>query len=68
VLASRCGVTTNLKGGQSYLGNPAQPLRQELKVQALQRRIPKLMEEIKTLKQSVHQLDQVLEKLNENDR
>ena len=68
VLASRCGVTTNLKGGQSYLGNPAQPLRQELKVHALQRRLPKLLEEIKTLKQSVHQLDKVLEKLNENDR
>ena len=50
VLAARTGVTSDLPGGQVYLGNPAQPMRQELKTVAHLRRLPKLVEEVKELK------------------
>ena len=50
VLAARSGVTHDLPGGAIYLGNPAQPMKQELKVMAIQRRLPKLIEDVKELK------------------
>ena len=55
VLAARTGVTTDLPGGVVYLGNPAQPMKQELKIMAQQRRLPKLMEEVKELKRRIDQ-------------
>jgi UDP-3-O-[3-hydroxymyristoyl] glucosamine N-acyltransferase len=56
VLAARSGVTGNLEGGQVYLGNPAQPMKQELKVMAMLRRLPKLIEEVKALKKQLDAL------------
>jgi UDP-3-O-[3-hydroxymyristoyl] glucosamine N-acyltransferase len=50
VLGSRTGVTTNLKGGVTYMGNPAQPFAAEQKQKALVRRLPKMMEDLKALK------------------
>jgi UDP-3-O-[3-hydroxymyristoyl] glucosamine N-acyltransferase len=55
VLAARTGVTSNLAGGVVYLGNPAQPMKQELKIMAQQRRLPKLIEEVKELKRRIDQ-------------
>jgi len=48
-LGARTGVTTHLAGGQTYSGKPAQLLRDELKTQALLRRMPKLIERVKAL-------------------
>ncbi len=53
VLAARTGVTGDLEGGQTYLGHPAQPMKQELKNVAHLRRLPKLIDEIKELKRKV---------------
>ena len=50
VLGARTGVTTNLKGGVTYLGNPAQPFADEQKQKALIRRLPKMVEDFKKLK------------------
>jgi UDP-3-O-[3-hydroxymyristoyl] glucosamine N-acyltransferase len=50
VLAARTGVTGDLPGGQTYLGHPAQPMKQELKNLAHLRRLPKLIDEMKELK------------------
>ena len=49
VLASRSGVTQDLEGGITYLGNPAQPIREELKLEALRRRLPNLFEKVKAM-------------------
>ncbi len=49
VLASRTGVTHDLEGGITYLGNPAQPIREELKLEALRRRLPRLFDEVKAI-------------------
>jgi UDP-3-O-[3-hydroxymyristoyl] glucosamine N-acyltransferase len=48
-LAGRSGVTTNLPGGEVYSGLPAQPFRDEMKLRATVRRLPKLVERVKAL-------------------
>ncbi len=49
ILAGRTGVTTNLPGDQVYAGRPALPMREELKLQAHLRRLPKLVARVKAL-------------------
>jgi UDP-3-O-[3-hydroxymyristoyl] glucosamine N-acyltransferase len=48
-IAGRTGVTQNLPGGEMYGGFPAQPLRDEMKLRAHIRRLPKLLERVKAL-------------------
>ncbi|TAG10678.1 MAG: UDP-3-O-(3-hydroxymyristoyl)glucosamine N-acyltransferase [Verrucomicrobia bacterium] len=49
VITARTAVTTDLKGGEVYSGKPALLMREDLKVQALVRRLPKLLERIRAL-------------------
>jgi len=49
ILSGRCGATTSLKGGIIYAGKPALPYREENKLQAHVRRLPKLLERVKAL-------------------
>lgn len=50
-LTARAGVTGNLPGGEVYAGNPAQPFREEMKLRANARRLPKLMDRVKALEE-----------------
>ena len=52
-LAGRCGVTTHLEGGQVYSGRPAQPYRDEMKLRAHIRRLPKLIGRIKIIENAL---------------
>ena len=52
-LTGRAGVTTNLGGGQIYSGHPAKPYREEMKLRATVRRLPKLVERIKALEEAL---------------
>jgi UDP-3-O-[3-hydroxymyristoyl] glucosamine N-acyltransferase len=58
ILSGRSGVTRNLPGGQVYGGNPAQLLRDEMKMQAHVRRLPKLIARVKALEEAL-QISQV---------
>lgn len=49
ILASRTGVTADLPGGETYAGKPALPMREEMKLQAHVRRLPRLVERVRTL-------------------
>jgi UDP-3-O-[3-hydroxymyristoyl] glucosamine N-acyltransferase len=49
LLSARTGVTTSLPGGQTYGGKPAQPIMDEMKLQAHIRRLPKLVSRVKAL-------------------
>jgi UDP-3-O-[3-hydroxymyristoyl] glucosamine N-acyltransferase len=60
ILGGRSGVTRSLPGGQVYGGNPAQPLRDEMKMQAFVRRLPKLIARVKVLEDAL-QISQVAE-------
>jgi UDP-3-O-[3-hydroxymyristoyl] glucosamine N-acyltransferase len=52
-LTARSGATTNLPGGEIYAGNPAQPFRDEMKMRAHLRRLPKLIERVKALEEAL---------------
>ena len=49
VLTARTGVTASIPGDAVYAGKPALPMRDEMKLQALVRRLPKLIERVKSL-------------------
>ncbi len=53
ILAGRAGVTTNLAGGMAYSGKPAIPMKEDTKLQAHVRRLPKLLERVKALEKIV---------------
>ena len=48
-LAGRTGATTNIPSGVVYAGYPAQPFRDEMKMNAQLRRLPKLIDRVKAL-------------------
>ncbi len=50
VAAARSGISHDIKPNQVLWGAPAQPIQDEMKMLAALRRLPKLMEEIKSLK------------------
>lgn len=52
ILSARTGVTKSIPGGQVYAGNPARPIREDLKFNALLRRLPKLIERVEALEES----------------
>ena len=52
-LAGRTAVTTHLPGGQVYSGRPAIPFREDMKLRAHLRRLPKLVERVKVLEKSL---------------
>ena len=52
-LTGRTGVTNNLVGGEIYSGRPAIPFREDMKLRANVRRLPKLIERVKALEQAL---------------
>ncbi len=52
-LAARSGVTSNLAGDAVYSGKPAQPIRDEMKMLAHVRRLPKLVDRVKALEEAL---------------
>lgn len=56
ILSARCGATTNLEGGMIYSGKPALPIREETKLQAHVRRLPKLMARVKALEKAIKEI------------
>lgn len=52
-LAGRSGVTNNIPGGEVYAGRPAQPFREEMKLRANVRRLPKLIARVKALEEAL---------------
>ena len=56
VLSGRTGVTASLPGGEVYAGKPALPIREEMKLQALVRRLPKLVARVKALEEALQEV------------
>ena len=53
ILAARTGVTTDLPGDIIYSGKPALPMKDETKLQAHVRRLPKLVARVKALEKAL---------------
>jgi UDP-3-O-[3-hydroxymyristoyl] glucosamine N-acyltransferase len=49
ILTARTAATVSLPGGETYAGKPALPIREEMKLQAQLRRLPKLVARVKAL-------------------
>lgn len=56
-IAGRAGVTTNLPGGEPYAGRPAKPFKEEMKLRATVRRLPKFVERLKALEKALKERD-----------
>ena len=54
-LAGRSGVTTDLPGGAIYSGKPAIPIKQDTKLQAHVRRLPKILIRLKALEKHLRE-------------
>ncbi len=52
-LAARTGVSNSIAGGQVYSGRPALPIREDMKFQALVRRLPKLVARVKAIEKEL---------------
>lgn len=52
-VTGRAGVTTSLPGGEVYAGRPAKPFKEEMKLRAQVRRLPKLVERVKALEEAL---------------
>lgn len=52
-ITGRGAVTTDLAGGQVYSGLPAMPIREDMKLRAHMRRLPKLIERVKALESAL---------------
>ncbi|MDP4780887.1 MAG: UDP-3-O-(3-hydroxymyristoyl)glucosamine N-acyltransferase [Akkermansiaceae bacterium] len=57
ILASRAGVTTSLEGGMVYAGKPAIPMKEDTKIKAHVRRLPKMLDRIKALEKRLPPLE-----------
>ena len=53
ILTARTGVNANVEGGQTYGGKPATPILEQLKLEVLVRRLPKLVERVKALEKAI---------------
>ncbi|MEI6604727.1 MAG: UDP-3-O-(3-hydroxymyristoyl)glucosamine N-acyltransferase [Verrucomicrobiota bacterium] len=54
ILTARTGVNSNVEGGQTYGGKPATPILEQLKLEVLVRRLPKLVERVKALEKAAN--------------
>jgi len=57
IIVGRAGVTKSLPGDQIYSGKPAIPIREDAHIQACVRRLPKLIERVKSLEKSLKRSD-----------
>jgi UDP-3-O-[3-hydroxymyristoyl] glucosamine N-acyltransferase len=59
IVGAQAGVMEDLEGNQVYLGSPATSQREQMQIMAVERRLPEMRREIKTLRRDV---DLILQK------
>lgn len=53
IVGAQAGVMDNLPGGDVYLGSPATPQREQMQIMAVERRLPEMRREIKSMRRSL---------------
>ena len=53
VLAAQTGVTSDIPAGETYFGSPARPMKETLRIMAIEGKLPELYKELKALKKAV---------------
>lgn len=57
-VGAKSGVTKSIGGDGDYLGMPARPMSQELRVRVAQRRLPELIKTVRALEKRVRELEE----------
>lgn len=52
-IAAQSGVTGNIADGQAYFGTPARPMKDTLKILAVQNKLPEIYKDLKLIKKAV---------------
>lgn len=52
-MAAQSGVTCNIPAGQTYFGTPARPMKDTLKILAVQNKLPEIYKELKLIKKAL---------------
>ncbi len=53
ILAAQSGVTNNIPAGESYFGSPARPMKETIKIMAIESKLPEIYKELKQIKKAV---------------
>ncbi|TWU35796.1 UDP-3-O-acylglucosamine N-acyltransferase [Novipirellula aureliae] len=56
IIGAQAGVMNDCAGDQVYLGSPATPQREQMQIMAVERKLPELRRELKTLRRDVDQI------------
>ena len=65
IVGAQAGVMDDCAGNEVYLGSPATPQREQMQIMAVERRLPEMRREMKTLKREIEQLKALLIKETE---
>ena len=60
VVGAQAGVMEDLAGNQTYLGSPANSHRDQMQMLAIQRRLPDMRREMRTLKRDIDQIQKIM--------
>ena len=52
-LAAQSGVTSDVPAGQAYFGSPARPMKETLRIMAIESKLPEIYKELKVIKKAV---------------
>ncbi len=53
ILGAQSGVTNNIPAGESYFGSPARPMKETLRIMAIESKLPEIYKELKVIKKAV---------------
>ncbi len=53
IITAQSGVTSNIPAGQTYFGTPARPMKDMMKVLAVQSKLPEIYKQLKVIKKAV---------------
>lgn len=53
ILAAQSGVTNDIPAGESYFGSPARPMKETLRIMAIESKLPEIYKELKVIKKAV---------------
>lgn len=53
VLGAQSGVTNDIPAGESYFGSPARPMKDTLRIMAVESKLPELYKELKAIKKTI---------------
>jgi len=53
VIGAQSGVMNDIPAGESYFGSPARPMKETLRIMAVESKLPELYKELKTIKKAV---------------